>query len=180
MDVPAGIIPAIRRMKDFEKALESEYEYVIFLETRLSRLQSLVDYTKRAGKKALIHVDLIQGLKADEYGMEFLVREIKPHGVLSTRGNIIKLARKHKLLAIQRVFLLDSHALEQNIKMINRFQPDCIEVLPGIIPDAIQELSGQTDKPVIAGGLIRSSEEVKNALTQGAVAVTTSNNKLWN
>lgn len=180
MDIPAGIIPAIRRMKDFEKALESDYEYIVLLETRLSRLKSLVYYSKRAGKKALIHVDLIQGLKADEYGMEFLVREIEPHGILSTRGNIIKLAKKHKLLAIQRVFLLDSLALEQNIKMVNRFHPDCIEVLPGIIPDVIQELKNQTNKPVIAGGLIRTSDEVENALSRGAVAVTTSNKKLWN
>ncbi|WP_077328031.1 glycerol-3-phosphate responsive antiterminator [Virgibacillus siamensis] len=179
MEIPAGIVPAVRRMKDFEKALESNHEFVVFLETRLSQLKSLVDYSKRAGKKALIHVDLIQGLKADDYGMEFLVREIKPYGILSTRGNIIKFAKKHQLLAVQRVFLLDSLALEQNIKMIDRFHPDCIEVLPGLIPDVIGELTEQANKPVIAGGLIRSREDVGHALAGGAVAVTTSNTSLW-
>lgn len=179
MDKPAGVVPAIRKMKDFEKALESDNKYIVFLESRLSQLKSLVDYSKRAGKKALIHVDLIQGLKADDYGMEFLVHEVKPDGILSTRGNIIKLAKKHKLLAIQRVFLLDSQALEQNIKLIDRFQPDCIEVLPGIVPGIIMEINEQTNIPVIAGGLVRTSVEIDAALQAGAVAVTTSNTDLW-
>lgn len=180
MEVPAGVLPAIRNMKDFDKALETDYNSLIFLKSRLSQLKSLVDYTKRAGKSALIHADLIEGLKADDYGMEFLIRNIQPDGILSTRGSIIKLAKKHKLLAIQRFFLLDSLALEKNLKLIDRFQPDCIEVLPGIIPAIIHEIHEQTSIPIIAGGLIRKKEEVDAALNSGAVAVTTSNTQLWN
>lgn len=179
MDVPSGIIPAIRRMKDFEKALATNHETLVFLETRLSQLKSIVDYTKRANKKVLIHFDLIQGLKADEYGMEFLIRDIKPDGILSTRGNVIRLAKKHQLLAIQRMFLLDSQALEQNLKLVYRFQPDCIEVLPGVIPTVISQIQKDTDIPIIAGGLVREKEEATSALQAGAVAVSTSNSELW-
>ncbi|MEC5425387.1 glycerol-3-phosphate responsive antiterminator [Virgibacillus sp. C22-A2] len=180
MDVPTGVLPAVRKMKDFEKALETSNESVVFLETRLTQLKSMVNYTKRARKKALIHFDLIQGLKADEYGMEFLIREVKPDGILSTRGNIISLAKKHKLLAIQRVFLLDSSALEHNLKLIDRFNPDCVEVLPGIVPTMIEQIRTETNLPVIAGGLITNNEEVHAALKAGAVGVSTSNRDLWN
>ncbi|AVQ99841.1 glycerol-3-phosphate responsive antiterminator GlpP [Oceanobacillus iheyensis] len=179
MNTPAGILPAIRKMKDFDFALETSYESIVFLETRLAQLKSLVEYTKRANKKALVHFDLIQGLRADDYAMEFLLREIKPDGILSTRANVISMARKNNLLAIQRVFLLDSLALEHNIKLINRTKPDCIEVLPGLIPEMINYIQEQTNIPVIAGGLIKTKEEVDMALAAGAIAVSTSNKSLW-
>ncbi|GGK07099.1 glycerol uptake operon antiterminator regulatory protein [Lentibacillus kapialis] len=179
MGVPKGVVPAIRQMKDFEKALESEQNTIIFLETRLAQLKSLVKYSKRSEKQVLLHFDLIQGLKADEYGMEFLIREIKPDGIISTRGNIIKLAKKHKLLAIQRMFLLDSMALDHNLALIDRFKPDCIELLPGLIPDIIEQINVETGIPVVAGGLIRNQKEVSSALDAGAVAVSTSNRELW-
>ncbi len=179
MEIPTGILPAIRNMKDFDKALESSHNFIVLLETRLSQLKSLVDYTKRSNKKVLVHFDLIQGLKADEYGMEYLLREVKPDGILSTRGNIIKLAKKHKLLAIQRMFLLDSMALEHNLKLVDRFKPDCIEVLPGLMTSIVKKISQESNIPVIAGGLINEAEEVSEVMEAGAIAVSTSNSRLW-
>lgn len=175
-----GVLPAVRRMKDFEKVLESNHEHIIILESRLVQLKSMINYAHRANKKVLVHFDLIQGLKADEYGMEFLQREIKPDGILTTRGNVIAAAKKHKFLAIQRVFILDSAALEQSIKLIQRFHPDYVEILPGLMPEVIEEITGEIDIPVIAGGLIKEEEQVKAALDAGAVAVSTSSRKLWN
>ncbi|MBY7144094.1 glycerol-3-phosphate responsive antiterminator [Virgibacillus sp. NKC19-3] len=179
MEIQSGILPAIRKMKDFDKALETSHEIIVLLETRLSQLKSLVDYAKRANKKAFIHADLIQGLKADEYGMEFLIREVKPDGILSTRGNVISLAKKHNLVAIQRLFLLDSQALDHNFKLIERFQPDCVEVLPGLMPTIIEEVLVRMNIPVIAGGLITKEEQITAALDAGAIAVSTSNMNLW-
>ncbi|MFS0750829.1 glycerol-3-phosphate responsive antiterminator [Oceanobacillus sp. 1P07AA] len=179
MELPKGVLPAVRQMKDFDKALETDHEYIVILESRLVQLKSLIEYSHRNGKKVLVHFDLIQGLKADEYGMEFLNREMKPDGVLSTRGNVIALAKKYKLLAIQRIFLLDSLALDQNMKLVRKFQPHCIELLPGLIPNIIQQVGTQTKIPIIAGGLIRKNEEVNNALEAGAIAVSTSNTTLW-
>jgi glycerol uptake operon antiterminator len=179
MEMPIGVLPAIRKMKDFDAALETDRKFIVILESRLVQLKSLVNYARRADKKVLIHFDLIQGLKADEYGMEFLIREVKPDGILSTRGNVINLARKHNLLAIQRVFLLDSLALDHNLELIKKIKPNCIEVLPGLLPDIIKQISEQTSIPIIAGGLIRREEEVKAALNAGAIAVSTSNTRLW-
>jgi len=179
MDIPTGVIPAIRKMKDFEKALTTSNEWIVFLETRLGQLKSVVEYSKKANKKVLIHIDLIQGLKADEYGMEFLIHEMKPDGILTTRGNIINLARRKGILAIQRMFLLDSGAIEQNMQLINRFKPDCIEVLPGLMPQVIGDIYKKTDIPIIAGGLLKSEEEVYSALEAGAIGISTSSSNLW-
>ncbi|ASK62743.1 glycerol-3-phosphate responsive antiterminator GlpP [Virgibacillus phasianinus] len=179
MKLPSGVLPAVRSMKDFDKALESKHGMIVLLETRLSQLKSLVAYAHRADKKVIIHFDLIQGLKTDEYGMEYILREIKPDGIISTRGNVIGLAKKQHILAIQRVFLLDSLAIEHNQTLIERIKPDCIEVLPGLIPEFIENFSKKTKTPVIAGGLITDSKEVEDALAAGAVAVSTSKTDLW-
>lgn len=174
-----GVLPALRNLKDFDRLLKSEHEYIIILEVRLGQLKSLVRAAKQERKKVIVHADLIQGLKTDEHGIEFLVREIKPDGIVSTRANVITLAKKNKLLAIQRLFILDSQALDHNVKIISQTKPDYIEVLPGIIPSIIKEVHDMTGIPVIAGGLIRTEADVRQALQGGAKAISTSKSDLW-
>ncbi|MEW9108497.1 MAG: glycerol-3-phosphate responsive antiterminator [Cytobacillus gottheilii] len=173
------VIPAIRNMKDFEYALNKDHEYIIFLETRLSQAESVVKYAKKNGKKVFMHADLIQGLKMDEYGIEYLINNVKVDGIISTRVNVITLAKKHNIIAIQRLFALDSHVLENNVKVCRKIQPDYIEVLPGIIPGIMEEIHEKTGIPLIAGGLIRTKEDVEKSIENGAIAVTTSNRELW-
>lgn len=174
-----GIIPAIRNMKDFEHVLKREHEHIILLETRLSQIESVVRYAKQSGKKVFVHADLVQGLKVDEYGIEYLINNVKVDGIVSTRVNVISLAKKHHVVAIQRLFALDSRVLEHNVRISRKVKPDYIEVLPGIIPGIMEEIHEKTDIPLIAGGLIRTEEDIQSALSNGASAVTTSNRDLW-
>ncbi|MEI3598798.1 glycerol-3-phosphate responsive antiterminator [Oceanobacillus sp. SE10311] len=88
------VIPAIRKIKDFEKVLESGHETIILLESRVSQLQNLVKYAHQYGKKIYVHADLISGLKADKYGIEFLTNNVKVDGIISTRGEVISLVKK--------------------------------------------------------------------------------------
>src|SRR5699024_2404726 len=104
--------------------------------------------------------DLVQGLKTDEYGIEFLVHEMKPDGIVSTRGSVVELVKKKHVLAIQRIFLLDSLSLENNLRMEKRYQPDLIEVLPGKLPEVMEGIKSQTDIPLIAGGLITTTIDI--------------------
>ncbi|WP_416151952.1 glycerol-3-phosphate responsive antiterminator [Salipaludibacillus sp. HK11] len=173
------ILPAIRDLKDLEKIASSNYEYVVLLNTHIGQLKSIVKMLHDHDKKVLLHADLIQGLKSDEYAAQFLCRDIRPEGLISTRKNVLLTAKKAKILTIQRLFLLDSIALESSYNMIDTIKPDLIEVLPGLIPHIIEEIYGKTNVPIIAGGLIRSNEEVDAAIKAGATAVTTSNKKLW-
>ncbi|WP_255822163.1 glycerol-3-phosphate responsive antiterminator [Halobacillus shinanisalinarum] len=179
MTINQRILPAIKHMKEFESLLESTSEYIILLDTRLGLLKKIVNAGQKAGKKVLIHVDLVQGLKADDYGMEFLGREVKPDGVISTRSTVIQRAKKYELITVQRLFLIDSQAIEHNVQIIKKAQPDYVEVLPGILPGMIQEVKDRLGVPVIAGGLIRTMEEVDEAIQSGASAVTTSRTELW-
>lgn len=174
-----GVIPAIRNLKDFEAALKTEHEWIVILEVRLGQLRSVVNYAKRANKKVLLHIDLVQGLKADEYGVEFLVNDIHVDGVVSTRGSVIEFAKKRGILAVQRMFLLDSLSLKTDVRISGRYEPDYIEVLPGKLPEVIRDISSGISIPIIAGGLINNREDVENAYEAGSIAVSTSKKELW-
>ena len=173
------ILPAARKIKDLEKLLSTSFEYIVLLDSHVGELKSLIDLANFHGKKLLLHADLIEGLKNDEYAAEFLCQNIKPAGLISTRANVILKAKQNRMLAIQRLFLLDSNALEKSYTLLERTKPDYIEVLPGIIPNIIREVHEKVGIPIFAGGLIRSVDDVENALAAGATAVTTSRPQLW-
>src|SRR5699024_5709002 len=174
-----GVIHAIGNFKDFEHELQRKHKWYVILEVRLGQLRSVVNYAKRANKKVLLHIDLVQGLKADEYGVEFLLNDIKVDGIVSTRGSVIELAKKRGVLAVQRMFLLDSLSLKTDVRISSRYEPDYIEVLPGKLPEVIKEISENTSIPIIAGGLINTEADVQNAYQSGAIAISTSKKSLW-
>ncbi|SHM99791.1 glycerol-3-phosphate responsive antiterminator [Gracilibacillus kekensis] len=174
-----GVLPAVRKIKDFEKILKSDHPLIIILETRVAQLPQIVSYARKFQKKIFVHADLINGLKVDQYGMEFLIRHVKVDGIISTRANVIAMAKKSNIVAIQRLFAIDSSALEKNIELIKKTKPDYIEVLPGIIPSVINDIAEQTGIPVIAGGLIKTEADIEQALNSGAIAITTSNENLY-
>ncbi|MCY9209038.1 glycerol uptake operon antiterminator GlpP [Bacillus subtilis] len=173
------ILPAIRNMKQFDEFLNSSFSYGVILDIHLGQLKGVIKEAQKHGKNMMVHVDLIQGIKHDEYGAEFICQDIKPAGIISTRSNVIAKAKQKKIYAIQRLFLLDTSAMEKSMEFIGKHKPDFIEVLPGIVPSLIQEIKEKTGIPIFAGGFIRTEEDVEKALKAGAVAVTTSNTKLW-
>lgn len=173
------VLPAARTLKQFEQLLQSDFEYVVLLEVHISNLKALKSEALKHRKKLIIHADLIQGLKTDNYAADFLCNDIKPAGIISTRSNMILKAKSKGIIAIQRMFLLDTIALEKSYSLIDKTAPDFIEMLPGVIPELIHEVYERTGIPIINGGLIRTKTHVQEALAAGAVAVTTSDKKLW-
>jgi len=174
------IIPAIRNMKDFETILKGDFEYFILLDSHVNQLKSISAYAKKANKKIIVHADLIHGLKNDEYGTKFIVQEFQPAGLISTKSQVILTAKKKGMLAIQRLFLIDTNAMEAGYKLVEKTRPDYIEILPGVLPaHIIQDVSEKTGIPILAGGLIETGEDVNTALGAGVIAITTSKKDLW-
>ncbi|QJD86911.1 glycerol-3-phosphate responsive antiterminator [Cohnella herbarum] len=171
--------PAVKTAKEMEAALTTPFQYVVLLGGHLGQLRNLVELAERSGKKVLLHADLIDGLKNDEYAAEYLCQNVRPAGLISTRASVVQKTRQNKLIAIQRLFLIDTGALEKSYSLMEKTKPDYIEVLPGVIPHMIKEVMDRTGIPVIAGGLIRSQEDVRIALEAGATAITTTRRELW-
>ena len=173
------ILPALRQLGDLRKILESSYETFVVLDIHISQLMHVRREAKKYGKRIFLHADLIHGLKTDDYGADFLCHDVRPDGIVSTRANVLKKAKKKDIIAIQRMFLLDSLALEKSYALVEQIQPDYIEVLPGIIPEMVAQVREKTGIPVISGGLIQTPEQIDRAIEAGAIAVTTSDKSLW-
>ena len=58
-------------------------------------------------------------------------------------------------------------------------RPDFIEVLPGVMPKVLRKIAKVSRIPMIAGGLVTDREDVIQALSAGAVAVSTTNREVW-
>jgi glycerol uptake operon antiterminator len=173
------VIPAANNMKSFERLLSEPCHNLILLDSRLSLISTMVRMGKQNHKQIFVHADLIQGLKNDLAAAEFVCQSIRPYGIISTRGNMLEIGKKRGLVTVQRMFLLDSRSMETGYRLFDQVQPDMVELLPGIIPELIQEISGKVHVPVIAGGLIRTTRDMKKALNAGAAAISTSRTELW-
>lgn len=173
------ILPAIQSMKDFDKMLTYSFRYGVFLNLHVGMLKSAFDYARSKNKKMFLHMDLIQGLSNDEFATEYVCQVIKPYGIISTKSSVIKKARQLNVKAIHRTFVIDSNALDRSVQLINKSDPDYIELLPGVVPKVIERVGITTGKPIIAGGLIETEQEVEEALQAGAIAITTSSIALW-
>ncbi|AZU61338.1 glycerol-3-phosphate responsive antiterminator [Neobacillus mesonae] len=173
------ILPVSTNMKEFERFLKSPYEIGVFLDMHIAQLKNINQMSRQYGKKMVYHVDLIHGIKNDEFATEYICQEFKPFGLISTKASVIQKAKQKGVIAVQRIFLIDSHALEKSYKLLEKTEPDYIEVLPGAIPWMITEVKERVNIPILAGGLIRTADDVKNALQAGAAAITTSKRGLW-
>ena len=136
-------------------------------------------YKRQAGKAAFVHLDLIEGLAAREVTVDYIAGQTDADGVISTKPQLLRRAAEMGLVTVQRFFLLDSMAIENVSRHLDRDSAHFIEVLPGLMPKIIRRVAEAAGKPVIAGGLIEEKEDVVAALGAGAVAVSASNPAVW-
>ncbi|HTU00580.1 MAG TPA: glycerol-3-phosphate responsive antiterminator [Candidatus Sulfotelmatobacter sp.] len=174
------VIAGLRRAAEVEEAARQGAAILFILGEDIFALRESVARAHAGGRLLLAHVDLIKGIGRDEAGLRFLARDLGVDGVLTTRANLIGPAKREGLLAVQRLFVLDSESLEAGLPSVERAAPDAVEVLPGVILPLIAErLRRAALPPLIAGGLIRTREQVLAALQAGAVGVSTSEGSLW-
>jgi len=173
------IAAAIRTEKDFSKALKSRVDVVFLLHSNIITVNQSVKEIHGAGKKAFVHLDCAEGIGKDRAGIEFLAKN-GVDGILTTRTNIVRLAKEYNLTTVQRFFIVDSHSLNTSMESIKISKPDIIEIMPGIVTKKIKEFREEITTPIIAGGIIETEQEVIAALEAGADIVSTGEVELWN
>lgn len=173
------IIAAVKNCDGLEKSLTSDCRVVFILFGDLVGIAGIVDRIKSAGKLAMVHVDLIDGLSPRDIAVDFIAKSTNADGIISTKANLVRHAKSCGLFTVQRFFVLDSISLANIGKQLPLENADLIEILPGVMPKIICQLSQTTGKPIIAGGLISDKEDILNALEAGAVAISSTNEKIW-
>ena len=173
------VIAAARTPEDALLAAKSPVAAVFLLGGSIMTLPNTARAIHDRGKYLFIHLDLCEGLGKDSAAVEWCAGALKPHGLISTRSQLLKKASQLGMMTIHRLFLVDSGSLTGGIKRLESDPPDLIEVLPGLVPKAITHLSVTLNLPVIAGGMITEHRDVEQALKAGALAVSSSQKALW-
>ena len=173
------VIAAVKTDEALTAALASPCSAVFLLASTLLTVDGLVHRIHDAGKLAVVHIDLVDGLSSREIAVDSLNALCHPDGIISTRPTLIRRARHRGLLTVQRAFILDSLSLTSLSGQLEQGKPDFVEILPGIMPRVIAEISARTQVPVIAGGLLRDKADVMAAMRAGAATVSTSAPSLW-
>ena len=157
---------------------ETEIDFILYGD--ICSIGKIVNTVKRAGKTAIVHIDLIDGLMSKESSVEFIKEYTAADGIISTKPLMVNKAKELGMYAVLRVFILDSMAFENIKKRLKSVRPDALEILPGLMPKIIQRVSRIAKVPIIAGGLISEKDDVISALSAGAGCVSTTNRTIWN
>ncbi len=174
------IIAAVKDSAGLQEALKCDSEVFFILFGTICNIDEIVERAKSAGKIVFVHLDLVEGLAGKDVAVDFLKKNTRLDGIISTKPPLLKYAKSQGLLTVQRFFLLDSIAAANIDRQFATSRPDMVEVLPGLMADAIGEIAKKhPETPVIAGGLIRTKEEVLAALGAGAAAVSSTNRDVW-
>ena len=174
-----SIIAAVRDEADLEAALKSPVRMVFLLSGDLLSLGVQTRRLHEAEKQIFLHFDLVSGLKGDISGIRYAADNFHLNGIISTKPACLKMARDEKLMAVLRIFVIDSSGFKTGLQHAQLCQPDLVEVLPGVSGKIIRMATEHFSQPVIAGGLIQDDEDVAQALDAGAAAVSTSCHRLW-
>ena len=177
------VIAAVKSDAGLQAAVEMEEIQVIFvLYGDVCTIPEILERIKATGKKAMVHIDLIAGLSAKEISVEFIARQTRADGIITTKPALVRRAKELGIFAVLRFFVIDSLALKniENLEMqCGTSRPDFIEVLPGVMPKVLGRIAKVSRIPMIAGGLITEKEDVIAALSVGAIAVSSTNQDVW-
>ncbi len=173
------IIAAIRQYSDLEYAINSPISVIFLLYGDIFNIKELVDTIKKQDKKVFIHIDFIEGIGKDVKAIEYIIQEIKPNGIISTKSSHIRYAREQGAYTIQRFFIIDSQSYNTAIKTVKSVKPHMIEILPGIMPTILKKMNSDISLPIIAGGLIKNKQDIMDILNAGAIAASTAKKELW-
>lgn len=173
------IICAINSLTKLDLAIKAPCEITFLLKGDIFNLKNIVSKVKRNNKLIFIHLDLMEGFSKDVVALDYISKVIEPDGIITTKSNLVKIAKNKNIFAIQRLFLLDSLSVETGIKSVKAARPDAVEILPGIMHKATKYITSEIKTPVITGGLIKDKEDVILSIKSGAVGISTTDEKVW-
>ena len=175
-----GVIPSATS-QTLDIAIAAPSPSVLLADVTLDTLPGLAKRVSRAGKKVIVHADMLSGLHPNSAGLGFLKGHCGVDTIVSTNARVVETARRSHLRTIFRVFLLDSIALRTANRTLSNIQVDAIEVLPGPMAKAAisQIRASGPNRTLLAGGFIRTSGLVDDLFDAGFDGVTTSYLPLW-
>jgi glycerol uptake operon antiterminator len=169
---------AIVSEEQLELALASRTPIVFVLRGNGLALGSSIRRIHAAGKLAAVHLDLVDGVRADPRGVAWIAR-LGADAIITSQGRLMPVIRKEGAIAILRLLLSRRTHLDTAFTAVSRAGPDIIEVLPGVILPTLAALMPKFGVPLLAGGFIRTEADAEDVIAAGATGITTSSPNLW-
>ena len=173
------IIAALHTKASLGKAVHLGVPTIFLLNTDIFSANEFVDFAKQNGCNVFLHMDLIDGLSSGVKALDYVQKRINPSGIISTKSSLIKYARESGIFCIQRFFMVDSASYTQAVQAVHKTKPSMVELMPGIIPNIIRRFTEDVSVPVIAGGMVTEPKQVIDALSSGAIGISTGAENLW-
>ena len=98
------IVAAVKDMDQLNKALEADVDVIFVLFGNILDIIEISHKISEKNKIGILHIDLVDGLTNREIVLEYLKEKTKFDGIISTKAQTVKSAKKLGLVAIQRVF----------------------------------------------------------------------------
>ena len=170
--------PAVATDEQFDRALLSQAEVLFVLRANGLELGHLIGRAHERGKLVAVHLDLVAGLRSDRAAVGWLARA-GADAVITSHGHLVAAIKNQGMVAIQRLLAAHGSQLSAGLASIARSEPDVIEFLPGVVLPQARHLLPRLGPPMLAGGFVRSRDDVRAILAAGALAVTTGREELW-
>jgi len=170
----AAIVDPVR----LDAALRSRAPGIFVLRGNGLDLGDLIERVHDAGKLVAVHLDLVEGVRADHWGVAWMARA-GVDAIITSHGQLMSVIRKEGALAIHRLLLSRREHLDTAVNALSRWRPDIVEILPGVVLPSVATLLPPLEVPLLAGGFIRTPLDARAVLAVGAVGVTTSSQALW-
>lgn len=174
------MIAAVRQFKDLRQAVNSKCDTIFMMSGELTNIFEAVNIISSAGKKIYLHIELIKGIACNKESVRFIAEKVKPTGIVTTKGHLIKPSMELGLKAIHHIFIIDTQAFKMGIKNVQASKPDGVEIMPGLMPRIIKEFVSEVNLPLVVGGLLKTKREIESILNAGANAAASGDPSLWN
>ncbi len=173
------VAAAIKSAEDWDVALGAAAPLLFVLKGDALHLGPRVAQAHQRGKGVVVHLDLMDGIGKDRAGIQFL-RQMQVDGIITSRSQLVTSGKAEGLITIQRLLLTDDAGLDTAVRTIARAAPDMVEVLPGVVfPEIAPVLQPLLPGPFIAGGFIRTAQDVARVRAAGGILSSSSTYELW-
>lgn len=174
------IIASLQSIEHISAAISSKAKVIMVSSGDIFNIVQMCQELRKHNKIVLAHTDLIGGLGKDKVAVRYLKERAGVDGIVTPNGHLIAAAHKEGMLTAQRVFAHDTPSVASGINALKQSKPDFIEIMPGIaVLKVLNLIRRQFPQPIIAAGLIRTTQDVRQVLKAGAIGADTSNRQLW-
>lgn len=175
------IVASLQKPELIPAVINSNVRIVMISSGDIFNIVEISQQLRKHNKMVLVHVDMIGGMARDKVAIRYLKEKVDVDGIVTPNGQLVASGHKEGLVTAQRIFAHDTPSVVSGINALRQSKPDFIEIMPGVaVLKVYEEVRKHFQQPIIAAGLIKSSQDVKQILKAGAVGADTSNPSLWN